>query len=97
MISFRFHLISLTAIFLALALGIVLGTTVVEKATVNVLESRIKSVRADATAARGERDALQHEVSDASRYASELDRPTHVVRLDSIRDRCIPLRGSSGD
>ncbi len=45
MISFRFHLMSLTAVFLALALGIVLGYAVINEATVKGVEDRITVVR----------------------------------------------------
>ena len=33
MINFRFHLVSLIAVFLALALGVVMGATVIDRAT----------------------------------------------------------------
>ena len=52
MISFRFHLVSISAVFLALALGIVLGATVVNQASVDVLNGRIKQVRSEAADAR---------------------------------------------
>ena len=37
MINFRFHIVSLIAVFLALALGIVMGATVVNRAIVDRL------------------------------------------------------------
>ncbi len=43
-INFRYHLISLMAVFLSLTLGIVLGVTVVDKAVVDNLDSRINAV-----------------------------------------------------
>ena len=51
MISFRYHLVSLMAIFLAIAFGIVIGTAVVDQATVALLEQNLDRVerRADAT------------------------------------------------
>jgi hypothetical protein len=48
LISFRFHIVSLAAIFMALALGIVLGTAFLNDKTVSTLESRIEKVRNDA-------------------------------------------------
>ena len=44
MINFRYHLISLMAVFLSLTLGIALGATVVDKAVTDSLESRINEV-----------------------------------------------------
>lgn len=51
MINFRFHLVSLVAVFLALALGVMMGSTVIDRAIVDGLEARIKTVgdRADRT------------------------------------------------
>ena len=56
MINFRFHLVSLIAVFLALALGVVMGSTVIDRAVVNGLENRIKHVENKAEAlARGQK------------------------------------------
>lgn len=40
MISFRFHLVSIVAVFLALALGVLVGTTVVSQGVIEDLERR---------------------------------------------------------
>ena len=44
-INFRFHLVSLVAVFLALALGVVIGSTVIDRAIVDRLSSQIDSVK----------------------------------------------------
>jgi hypothetical protein len=44
MVSFRFHLMSLTAVFLALAVGIAIGATVVDQATVDALRDQLTNV-----------------------------------------------------
>jgi hypothetical protein len=41
----RYHVISLVAVFLALAIGILLGTTLVEKGLINEQKNEIKSLR----------------------------------------------------
>lgn len=97
LISFRFHLVSLTAIFLALALGIVLGTTVVERATVSVLESRIKSVRTDAAHARAERDILADRLGKADRFNTELESQVLAGRLDGVRVLIVTADGVPGN
>src|SRR5438132_14066525 len=63
MINFRYPLVSLIAVFLALAIGIALGATVIDRAIVDGLRSRIHTVdeKADATSKanqllRGEND-----------------------------------------
>ena len=43
MINFRYHIVSLTAVFLALAVGIAMGTTFLNKATVDQLKHQIRS------------------------------------------------------
>lgn len=46
MINFRYHVVSLTAVFLALVIGVAMGTTVVSKATVDGLRSNLSKVEA---------------------------------------------------
>ena len=44
MINLRFHIVSITAVFLALAIGIFMGSTLLDRSTVQLLESRQKSL-----------------------------------------------------
>ena len=44
MINFRFHVVSLIAIFLALALGVVIGAGVIDRGVVDTLNNRLDSV-----------------------------------------------------
>ena len=44
MINFRYHLVSLTAVFLALAAGITIGAGVVDRATVTRIEGQLRNV-----------------------------------------------------
>jgi hypothetical protein len=46
MINFRFHIISLVAIFLALALGVVVGAGVIDRGVVDTLNDRLDRVEA---------------------------------------------------
>jgi hypothetical protein len=67
LINFRFHLVSLTAIFLALAIGITMGATVVQKKTVDALDARIKSVEQKVT-------PLEHQVDQLNaQHAADVD------------------------
>jgi Copper transport outer membrane protein, MctB len=52
MINFRFHLVSLVAVFLALTVGIVVGATIVNHAIVTGLNSRIDTVEKNAETQR---------------------------------------------
>lgn len=62
MVNLRYHIVSIVAVFLALALGIVVGSTVIDKAIVDTLNDRVNVVerRANETAAenRGLNDQL---------------------------------------
>ena len=73
MINFRYHLVSLTAVFLALGLGIAMGATVVDKATVDTLNSRLKSIEKRATNTNDQNDALRAEVSRWRRFSDQGD------------------------
>jgi hypothetical protein len=61
MIDFRYHLVSIVAVFLALAIGIVLGSTELQGDTIDVLRSTSNSLnnKLNATIAQRNSDATQ--------------------------------------
>jgi hypothetical protein len=73
MINFRYHLVSLTAVFLALAIGIAMGATVVDQATVKLLRNQLDSVRRRANNTNTQNDVLRAEVSRWRRFADQGD------------------------
>jgi len=89
MISFRFHLVSLSAVFLALALGIVIGSTLVYQANVDVLEGRIKEVRQQAADARGA-------LSVWNEFGDDAERALVSDRLEGVRVLTIVPEGLDG-
>lgn len=62
MINFRFHIASLIAVFLALAVGVVMGSTVIDRAIVDGLHNQIDKVERRADTQRSENARLQSEV-----------------------------------
>lgn len=64
MISFRFHIVSIVAVFLALAIGIVVGSTLIDRAIVEGLRNRVDEVsdNLDERQAANERLAAQNDV-----------------------------------
>src|SRR5215207_9047243 len=52
MINFRFHIVSLTAVLLALGIGLMLGTTFLDTATVDALRDRQDDLESDIAGAR---------------------------------------------
>jgi hypothetical protein len=63
MINFRFHLVSLIAVFLALGLGILVGSTVVDQVIVDQLRGEIRDVRRESSERGRESDQLREEMS----------------------------------
>ncbi|HEY3670630.1 MAG TPA: copper transporter [Acidimicrobiia bacterium] len=58
MINFRFHVVSLIAIFLALALGVVIGAGVIDRGVVDALDNRLNTVERNSDRIKSENDAL---------------------------------------
>lgn len=71
MINFRFHLLSLVAVFLALAVGIVMGSTVIDRAIVDGLENQIGAVERRADQRRVENRSLKRQVENLDRYVTD--------------------------
>jgi copper transport outer membrane protein MctB len=69
-ISFRYHIVSIIAVFLALALGIVVGTTALNGPITSNLRSEVETLRKDRTSLSGEVTTLQNQVSDATQFAT---------------------------
>ena len=63
MINFRFHLVSLIAVFLAMGLGILVGSTVVDQVIVDRLDREISSVSHESNQLKSENNRLGNEVS----------------------------------
>ncbi len=66
MINFRYHIVSLTAVLLALGIGLALGTTFLDEATVDVLRRQL--------------DRLESNLDDTRAHAAELQ--AQVERLE---------------
>jgi hypothetical protein len=64
-ISFRYHLVSLVAIFLALALGVVVGTTALNGAVVGDLRRQVKDLKAGAADNSAQTRTLQAQAGNA--------------------------------
>lgn len=93
MINFRFHIVSLIAVFLALALGVIFGSTVVDRAIVDGLRNRIDRVEKNADAQRAENDALRAEVDRLEQYVEDV--APFAVR-NSLTARAVSLVAMRG-
>ena len=97
MINFRFHLVSLIAVFLALALGIVMGATVIDQAIVDTLNARINDVRDEANAQRSENSDLREELDRLGAYVEGTDEFAVAGRLEGVPVAVVAFRGVDGD
>jgi len=95
MINFRFHLVSLIAVFLALALGVLMGATVIDQAIVDGLNARIDDVEDEADAQRTRNSELQSEVERLQQFVG--DEYAVAGRLDGVMVAVIAPRGVEGD
>ena len=69
MINLRYHIVSLVAVFLALGLGIVMGSTVIDRVTVDALNNRLDDVQRSVGAIRDENGRLKGQVDQAQDFA----------------------------
>ena len=68
MIDFRYHLVSLISVFLALAVGIILGAGPLQGAIGETLTEQVDALRAERTDLRTELDATQSVLDGDERY-----------------------------
>jgi hypothetical protein len=92
-INFRFHLVSLVAVFLALALGVVVGSTVIDKAIVDRLSAQIDSVRARADEQRAENRTLRDEVKGLETFIVQSQPQVVGRRLTQVPVTVVAVRG----
>ena len=71
MISFRFHLVSVVAVFLALAIGILVGSTVIDRAIVEGLRDRVEDVRENLRERQLENDELSARVEELEAFVGD--------------------------
>lgn len=69
MINLRYHIVSLVAVFLALGLGIVMGSTVIDRVTVDALNNNLEDVRRSVGAIRDENGRLKGQVDQGQVFA----------------------------
>ncbi len=97
MINFRFHLVSLVAVFLALAIGVVMGYGVLGQPTVEGLQSRIDSVEANAEARREENNQLTEEVNRLDQVIDATAPFALTDRLLGVPVTLVAVRGVDAD
>jgi hypothetical protein len=97
MINFRFHVVSLIAIFLALALGVVIGAGVIDRGVVDALDTRLNKVEDRSNDLEAENGVL----SARNRQQDDMivDLQPHAVSGRLLGDDIgvVAVRGVDGD
>jgi hypothetical protein len=97
MINFRYHLVSIVAVFLALGIGIIMGTAVIDRAVVDRLEQQQSGLRSDVEAVRSENEALRAQLGDlrdlSARLADEGSQRLLTGTLPQVPVLVIGVRG----
>jgi hypothetical protein len=70
-INFRYHVVSLTAVFLALAIGLVVGTAALNGPVADSLNNRVTELRKDNTQLRDTVSSLEEQLNREEDFASE--------------------------
>jgi Copper transport outer membrane protein, MctB len=95
-ISLRYHIVSLVAVFLALALGIVVGSTVLKEGSVTLLRATSNRVRAESEKTRADNDQLRAQLGRYEEFSSSVlpqlvrgrlkGQPVVLVDTDKVDD-----------
>src|SRR5688500_5906847 len=97
MINFRYHLVSLTAVFLALAAGLRIGAGGVERAPVDGLEGQLRDVDARREATNAENDQLRGDLGRWGDFSQELGGRAVEGRLVGVPLFLVGTRGVPGE
>lgn len=71
MIDFRYHIVSLVAVFLALGVGILMGTTVIKEAIVERNETLLRELNSEVKSERQQKRDAQDELALLQRFSKE--------------------------
>lgn len=96
MIDFRYHLVSIIAIFLALAVGIVLGTTALNGPAAQDLRNRVRNLSSDKNDLRGQKDTLQQQLDADGRFISTVTPALVAGKLKGQRVAVLSAPGVRG-
>ncbi len=97
MIDFRYHLVSIIAIFLALAVGIVLGTTTINQTVLRNIQSEVKRLSNDKATQRDAIAALQRGSAGQQAFIAASEPLLENRALAGQRVVLIVAPGSSGN
>lgn len=97
MINFRFHLVSLTGIFLALAVGIVLGASVVNSGAVDGLRGELGTVKEDVRRVDQQNETLRRDLGSWGEFSKKAAPGILAGRLQGVPVLVIGVRGMDAE
>lgn len=84
LINFRFHLVSLIAVFLAMGLGILVGSTVVDQVIVDRLDREIRDVSHESNQLKSDNSRLKDQVSKLNDFLNKSSAYAEEQRLLAV-------------
>src|ERR1700712_3374750 len=96
MINFRFHLVSLVAVFLSLGLGILVGSTVIDQGIVNRLDSDINHVKKENSKVEASNKVLAEQNKQLQQYIDDSAPFVGDGRLDARSVALVAEGGVNG-
>ena len=99
MINLRYHIVSITAVFLALGIGLTLGSTFLDRVTVDTLKAQLDDVEAQVDQTNSDNEALRNRVDDFEErddaLSSALPERLLTGRLDAVPVLVVATRGTA--
>lgn len=96
MINIRYHIVSITAIFLALGIGTLLGSTFLDRATVDQLDRNIRNAEARIADTEAENRRLQELVDRADERDLGLTRASEALLDGQLTDQPVLVVAAPG-
>jgi hypothetical protein len=94
-INFRYHVVSITSVFLALAIGLVLGTAALNGPVANDLNSRVNDLRQTNSQLRGQVENLDKQVQGRDGFVKQVAPALLANRLTGKRVLLVTLPGAA--
>ncbi|GIF26871.1 outer membrane murein-binding lipoprotein Lpp [Actinoplanes tereljensis] len=95
MINFRYHVVSLTAVFLALAIGLVVGTAALNGPVADNLKNQITALNKDLSSKRDQINQNREEINRSQEFATEIAPFYLADKLATRKIAVIALPGTS--
>lgn len=100
MINLRYHIVSITAVFLALGIGVTLGSTMIQRYTIDTLEGRLDELGERLDRTDGENSLLRGALSERDGLLDRIAADAAELydgHLDGVPTLVLAVQGSDDD